>query len=53
MGWGTPKIDCFGAAKRCSPQYVEIDRPIFGGRVRSFVGRRQTEALNGGREVEG
>ena len=24
-----PKIDRFGAAQRCSPLYVEIDRPIF------------------------
>src|ERR1700735_125284 len=33
-----PQSSCFGAAQRCSPQYVEIDRPIFDACVRSFVG---------------
>ena len=38
-GWsldGPPyaKIAHFHTAQRCQPQYVKIDRPIFGGRVR-------------------
>jgi hypothetical protein len=46
-----PKIAHFRAAQKCSPQYVEIDRPIFSGREHSMDDKwrvSRVELLEGG-----